>query len=300
MGISLIPRPDASRTEHAPRSLVLLVHGFNDPGWIWDDLVPALQDAGHAVGRFEYPDNDPIRESADLLAAELAEALRLGVERVDLVAHSMGSLVARDMLTRPELHATRGCRARLPRVGRLIMLGPPNHGSAMAHLADWNRVRDRIFGADRGGERSDEPVAAVVDLLPGSDFLRELNARSHPAHTEYTIVAGRLLRLSIEPMRAAVEQVATRMPRWARRWLDDPPRCAVEELVEEMVRGVGDGLVTIDSATLPGVEDLVIVDANHVDMIVNVMPGPESPKAVPIVLERLERGGAEGTEGRRD
>jgi hypothetical protein len=41
--------------ERTPARLVLLVHGMDEPGGIWDDLAPALAAAGHAVARRSTP-----------------------------------------------------------------------------------------------------------------------------------------------------------------------------------------------------------------------------------------------------
>jgi hypothetical protein len=54
-----------------PSRIVLLVHGLDEPGDIWDDAAVALADAGHTVVRFDYPNDQRIAHSADLLAAAL-------------------------------------------------------------------------------------------------------------------------------------------------------------------------------------------------------------------------------------
>ena len=51
----------------AARSLVL-IHGLDEPGDIWDDLAPALTAAGHAVWEYRYPNDQGIERSADWLA----------------------------------------------------------------------------------------------------------------------------------------------------------------------------------------------------------------------------------------
>ena len=71
-------------------------------------------------------------------------------------------------------------------------------------------------------------------------------------------------------------------------------------MFQEAVRGIGDGVVSIESARLPGVDDTVVVEANHLSMIVNLLRSDSTPPAIPIVLERLARRGETGAEGRRD
>ena len=54
-----------------------------------------------------------------------------------------------------------------------------------------------------------------------------------------------------------------------------------------MVNGLGDGLVSINSARLEGVTDMVMVEADHMGLIVNVLPSDRRPPAIAIVLDRL-------------
>ena len=50
--------------------VVMLVHGLDEPGGIWDQLAPALVADGHTVVRFEYANDQAIAISAgDLIEA---------------------------------------------------------------------------------------------------------------------------------------------------------------------------------------------------------------------------------------
>ena len=56
-----------------------------------------------------------------------------------------------------------------------------------------------------------------------------------------------------------------------------------------MARGVGDGLVSVDSARLDEVP-MRIVQGTHVSIIRNILADSErSPPAVPIVIEHLKK-----------
>ena len=46
--------------------------------------------------------------------------------------------------------------------------------------------------------------------------------------------------------------------------------------------------MSIDSAKLAGVDDFVVIKADHIGMIVNVVPSDRTPPAIPIILDRLE------------
>lgn len=65
----------------------------------------------------------------------------------------------------------------------------------------------------------------------------------------------------------------------------------VEKAMSDLVAGVGDGCVSIESTRLEGVEDHVIVRANHLSMIrpFGASAGTEVPPAIPIILDRLSR-----------
>ena len=52
---------------------------------------------------------------------------------------------------------------------------------------------------------------------------------------------------------------------------------------------IGDGVVTIHSAQLKGVEDMVIVNGNHMSVLTSIGDGQRLPRAIPIILDRLTR-----------
>lgn len=296
-----LPLTDAA----APERLVLLIHGLDEIGGIWDDLAPALQEAGHLVARFEYPNDDPVAESASLLAGHLRDLRRRGVRRIDVVAHSMGGLVARDCLTRPGLYAgeARG-HDDLPDMDRLITLGTPNHGSPLARYRGVLELRERVLRAwETENWRAldpEDPVerkgGAALDLLPGSDFLKDLNARPLPEGVAICVIAARIT----DPAELGFEKLsgnstvngtigAERLSRWVARG-------------KLLVAELGDGVVPLESTPLAGVEDYTIVRANHRSLVKRVdftermarlvgngSGDPAVPPAIPLILERLAR-----------
>ncbi|MHC5115415.1 MAG: esterase/lipase family protein [Planctomycetota bacterium] len=283
----------------APARVVVLIHGLDDPGWMWRDMIPSLRDADFVVARMEYRNDGPIADAADMFALSLADLHRRGVQRVDVVAHSMGGLVTRDVLTRRAYYGgdARG-GDRFPAVERFVMCGTPNHGSSMARLRAVSEVKEHLSRAFSGdgawfGGLADGDGEAAIDLLPDSEFLRRLNARPAPSGVRTTIIAGRMSPVRADDLSALggkVRQAARSVN--APKWLQDALArgdASASTMLDEAVRGLGDGCVTIDSARLEGVEDFVLVEANHVSMIVHIVPmnGAESPPAIPIVLERL-------------
>jgi len=91
---------DVSAQDVAPRGNVVLLHGKNFDGAYWDSTVRALVQAGFRVvvpdqvgfGKSGKPD---LHYSFDLLAGSTARLLdSLGIERVAVVGHSMGGMLA--------------------------------------------------------------------------------------------------------------------------------------------------------------------------------------------------------------
>lgn len=294
----MIPVRFARSRKTMPRRIVLLVHGLDDPGWMWRDVSAALREAGHVVARVDYPNDGPIADAADLLMQSLMELKAMGVGRVDIVAHSMGGLAARDVLTRPSYCNGDGEGDEfIPPIDRLIMCGTPNQGSTMARLRAVAGIGERISRFFSDGEMDPTGLAdgageAATDLMPGSAFLTELNRRPLATHTKHTIIAGRISPMTEGQVRELGRDVreaaaAAGAPSWLRDWLARAEDES-EGILVEAVRGLGDGCVTIDSARLEGVDDFVILEANHISLIVSLVETSRTkPPAIPVILDRL-------------
>lgn len=298
---------------HAPRRVVLLVHGLDEPDGLWLDLAPALVTHGHTVLKLDYPNDQSPAESADVLAATLAwialDPSRggLGVAQVDLVGHSMGGLLIRDVLTRPTWYGGRGSVAGgLPKVERAILLAAPNAGSRLAMLQPLSEAREQILRHARGEQDAAQaaPLHAVagwlhafadgageaaIDLRPGSAYLTDLNTRPLPTDVRWTNIVAHMTPggLGDAETRAVGESAAVR----------EILHAAVHELAQEM----GDGLVSLESQALPGVEDVVHVHATHRGLVqrwrmfdgmrawLGEGESGEVPAAVPVIVDRLAR-----------
>jgi pimeloyl-ACP methyl ester carboxylesterase len=282
--------PEAPRGGALDRRSVVLVHGLDDPGDVWQSLAPELVKENFNVWLMQYPNDQPIVESTQLFFEELKGLKQLGIHRISIVAHSMGGLVSREMLTNPELGYNRSAKDELvPQVAALIMVGTPNHGSQLARFRVFTEMRDQLSRLTKGQASwlagiLDGAGEAKIDLLPGSRFLTELNARPHPQGVDMLIIAG-----MTSPWK---ESDINRWISSLRQKVSDDQQKRVDELGKNMIsmtHELGDGLVTIESTQLQGVSHRT-VDGTHLSMIRNIASSSRRiPPAVPIIVDRLKR-----------
>ena len=240
---------------------VILVHGLDDPGIIWQNLAPVLVQKGYQVLVMTYPNDQAVAASTRFFLEQMRLLAIKDARPVFVVAHSMGGLVARDMLTNPAYaYAEAAADRKVPAVIQLIMVGTPNHGTQMARFRIFTEIRDQIFQLFKPDTHwlhclLDGTGAAGIDLLPQSRFLRQLNQRPLPKDTSLHAIAG-----IISP------------------W---PGKGAVKNFL-------GDGLVSVDSVGLFHVK-LTRVNGNHFTMIRNIISSSNRmPPAIPAILRLLK------------
>jgi pimeloyl-ACP methyl ester carboxylesterase len=257
-----------------PQRVVVLIHGLDEPGSIFDDLAPALVEQGFTPLYFEYPNDQHIADSADLLHLALLRLKNRRVERADLVCHSMGGLVALDCLTRDTMYSGDTTRNdRLPDIDQWITVGTPFRGSPFAGLrliAEWReqavRWTDAVTngGPTPNGTHADGSGEAGEDLAPDSEFLTDLNLRPFPTGARLTVIYGVVA-----------------------------PGVDIGGNGEEL----GDGVVPVWSAIPEGATDVVQLGDNHRAMLKSasftqaarnaVGADPRVAPAIPIILDRL-------------
>jgi triacylglycerol lipase len=158
-------RSQTSAQNHPP---VLLIHGYLATRGSLHLLDRRLTERGHLVltYRLGLVHAGDICESAARIAAKVESIVaQTGLERLDIVGHSMGGLVGLYYLKRM------GGRRR---VRRLVMLGTPTSGT-------WSALMGVALA----------PLArASLQLLPDSAFLRELGEGPLPEGVEIFSVAG--------------------------------------------------------------------------------------------------------------
>jgi len=269
----------------ATKPLVVLIHGLDSDRSDCMPIGDLLQQSGHQVAYFSYPGDQAIEDSALLFGRSLrATHARFPTMPIDVVAHSMGGLVAREYLEGPDYSGG---------VRHLIMVAPPNAGSA------WARLRVLLSVQENYHLRQFDPNwnwtwmitegmgEAGADLLPGSDFLQKLNSRPRCPGVVYTIVAGN--KSSAKRVQGnIVENVSSWIPKHARTlWGFRNCYASLTKSADRLHNetGASDGPVTLESARLPGVTDYVILPADHVSLYLPVDGHP--PAAWPVIQDRL-------------
>lgn len=149
------------RSEH----LVVLLHGIFRAAEAWRPMARALLAAGYEPAAVTYPST---QRGIELHADQVEEVLERAedVTRVSFVTHSMGGLVAREVLGRDA-----PWRRRLA-VNRLVMIATPNRGAVLA---------DRLVALKAFRE-----VAGPAGLQLTTDYVPTLPEPSCP----FGVIAG--------------------------------------------------------------------------------------------------------------
>lgn len=290
LGLSSYAQDNGSSPEVvADEKSVVLIHGLDDPGKVWRSLAPELVKEGFNVWLMEYPNDQPIVESARLFTEELKGLKQSGIDNISIIAHSMGGLVSREMLTSPDMDYGASAKAGLvPEVTDLIMVGTPNHGSQLVRFRMFTEIRDHLARLTKGeaswqGMILDGAGEARIDLVPGSGFLTELNARPPPEGTDMFVIAGITSPWNEDDINGWVSGMR-------RKVLDDQKELVsnIGEYMMLMTRGLGDGLVTVESTRMEGVPHQT-VDGTHLSMIRNITKNSKRvPPAVPVIIDHLK------------
>lgn len=139
----------SKRVAAAPEGLpVLLVHGYGCNSGYWHSMSKALLQAHITHSAI---DMEPVIGSIDDYVPQIHEAVEhlcseTGHEKLVIVAHSMGGLAVRAYLRDHGSH----------RVAKVITLGTPHHGTALAHFGvGLNTKQMRWTATEQEGISSD-------------------------------------------------------------------------------------------------------------------------------------------------
>jgi len=118
--------------------LVLMIHGLGRHAGIMDKPKAALRKAGYSAHSLNYATLfESVEQHADHFT-HLLENLK-GVKKVSFVTHSLGGLVARELLSRAQ--EWNGVKA-----DKLVMMGTPNKGAQIAEFLNRMKLYQFISG----------------------------------------------------------------------------------------------------------------------------------------------------------
>ncbi|MEU4742738.1 alpha/beta fold hydrolase [Actinosynnema sp. NPDC023658] len=163
---------------------IVLVHGFGDNRSAFAVLSGALRRRGfgvvHAVNYSVLTAlTGDVRRSAALLGEHVERICEeTGSDRVHVVGHSLGGLIARYYVQR--LNGDE-------RVRTLVTLGTPHRGTLTAYLL---------------------PTSLTRQLRPGSDLLAELDEPSPPCRTRFVVVWSEMDQVVVPQGNARLEHPA--------------------------------------------------------------------------------------------
>ena len=141
---------------HSPRirtnegETVILLHGLWRSVWAMEPMARFLHEQGYQTINVPYPSfRKPIEEIVSLVREAIDQ--HSGQQPIHFVTHSLGGIITRQLL------------ADLPqeKVGRIVMLAPPHHGSEIIDwLADCPPLKMTLgpAGAKLGSDTLDAPA----------------------------------------------------------------------------------------------------------------------------------------------
>jgi Zn-dependent protease with chaperone function/pimeloyl-ACP methyl ester carboxylesterase len=247
----------AAQSVEADRPAIVFIHGLRGDRDTFSPLVDRLREQSeadhHQFLAFRYPNNGSLARAGLFLHREMARVVA-SPERTVFVCHSAGGLVFRYYAERKQ-----GAFARA------VFLGTPHAGSDMIRLKALLDTAEFVMVLKQGLPDAIATTVAegkgdiALDLQSDSLFLRYLGQDKERVG-RYVVYSGevmnvaeafvlrRTLNSSKETMRKRVNEAG--LPASMR----DGALAAIEnlELPDEIASG--DGIVTLRSAALPGVD----------------------------------------------
>ncbi|MCM2370554.1 PGAP1-like alpha/beta domain-containing protein [Aporhodopirellula aestuarii] len=260
------------KTENDQSIVVLFFHGFHGKSESFQAIRGHFRDTGLRTGCVHYDDHVSVATSAKKVAALVEQNFAGDAStRLALVGHSMGGLVAREWVENPELAN--------PRITHLITVGSPHGGSEWAEVTplpdlvvNGQFTPDTVLGVLTN--RSTTPSAE--DLRPNSAFLQTLASRPRRDGVRYTTIIGTGSPVDETTLQAVRARLLAEQQK-ARGGVLEARLSKLVTQFDAVCTGEGDGVVSIEQAKIPGVDDIIYVDCSHWEFFDSPEPGAVNP-----------------------
>lgn len=139
---------------------VILLHGLCRTDRSMTKMAAALESAGYVVVNVDYPSRtatiETLAETA--IGGALADPKLANVTQIHFVSHSMGGILIRQYLGSKDV----------ARLGRVVMLAPPNQGSEIVDTLGALVLFEKINGP--GGNQLGTGIDSLPNQLGAVDF----------------------------------------------------------------------------------------------------------------------------------
>ena len=161
--VMLISLPVAAQASDS----VILLHGLARTDKSMVSLESSLKENGYLVINAKYPSTEhSIEKLAEIIIPKALEKCRKG-SKVHFVTHSLGGILVRQYLRQNTIN----------NLGRVVMLGPPNHGSKVVDNINGLPGFKAITGP--AGSQLGSGTESIPNQLGKADFELGIIAGTH-------------------------------------------------------------------------------------------------------------------------
>lgn len=175
-----------------PPEKIVVLHGLGLTNISMLYIVNALRDAGYEVDNIRYHSTrDPLHVLIDEVYDKIDHYLTKTDQTVHFVCYSLGCLITRGIIYQnPPM-----------KLGRVVMLGPPNQGSEMADYLKDHALSNWVFGPilPQLGTANRRMLANLigtevpypVGVIAGKSWINPMGAAIIPGESDGTVAVER-------------------------------------------------------------------------------------------------------------